>query len=290
MRRAGIQLCYPFEESRLTRWNPPYIVQPKLDGERCRAIYDVDLGWQLVSSELNTFQSVPHINQALINSQIPHKMELDGELYLHGMGFNEIHSVVGRTVNLHPSYQDIQFHVFDLVDLNLPQWERLRILRKLEERFRPGLHLVPVQVAEDLDGILKAYDKIVSMGYEGIIVRNIDALYIRRRSIFVMKFKPKKEDFYEIIGYKQMIDKDGNPKEMLGALVCQGDDGSQFSVGSGMTDAFRSKYWNDCSPEDLVGKVAQVQYQHITPGKGVPRFPVFVNVVEGDKFVNPLIE
>jgi len=34
-KRAGVQLCYPFEEKRLAKWEPPYIVQPKLDGERC---------------------------------------------------------------------------------------------------------------------------------------------------------------------------------------------------------------------------------------------------------------
>ena len=292
-KRSGIQLCYPFEEKRLNRWNPPYIIQPKLDGERCRAVYDEEFGWTLISSELNTFNSVPHINQSLLFSNIPPSVELDGELYVHGMSFEEIHSMVSRTVNLHPNYHAVEYHVFDIVNINLPQWERLRVLRKLQERFHPGLYMVDIHLAEDLDGVLKAYDAIVGNGYEGIIVRQLDAPYIRRRSIWVMKFKPKKSDTYKIIGFKQMIDKDGKPKEMLGALICQAQDSEEtFSVGSGMNDEFRQEYWPEDRAEELVGNWLLVEYQHITSGLGVPRFPVFKSIIqqeESPEFVNPLL-
>lgn len=288
-KRSGIMLCYPFEEKRLLKWNPPYLVQPKLDGERCRATYDEFCGWQLISSELNTFSLMPHITSALLFSNIPTNMELDGELYRHGLSFEEVHSRVSRTVNIHSDYMDIQYHVFDIVDPNLPQWERLRILRSLEQMLSPAIKIVPSYVAEDLDGVMKAYDKILDQGYEGIIVRHLDAGYIRRRSIFVMKFKPKKDDYYTIVGFKQMKDKHGNLKEMLGALICKGDDGTEFSVGSGLKDEQRLKYWPAECATELIGKTAHVQYQHITPGKGVPRFPVLIDVVESDKFVNPLL-
>jgi DNA ligase-1 len=288
-KRAGIMLCYPFEEKRLEKWAPPYIVQPKLDGERCRAVYDEDLGWQLVSSELNVFNSVPHINQALELSSLPHDIELDGELYVHGIPFESVHSIVGRTVNLHPRYQDMEYHIFDIVDPSLPQWERFKVLMALP-KMRPGLRIVPMRTAEDLEGILKAYDEFIDLEYEGIIVRHIDAAYIRRRSTFIMKFKPKQEDTYKIVGFKQMVDKDGNPKEMLGALICRGDDGTEFSVGSGMTDELRMSLWPEEAASTAIGRIARVQYQHITPGRRVPRFPVLVEILDGDKFVNPLIE
>ena len=288
-KRVGIQLFYPFEEKRLLRWTPPFIVQPKLDGDRCRAVYDECLGWQLISSELNIFSSVPHINSSLLFSNISPLMELDGELYAHGLSHEEVHGRVSRTVNLHPGYTDISYYVFDIVDENLPQWERLRILRNLEAQLSPGIKIVKSYVAENLDGVLKAYDKILKENYEGIIVRNIDAGYIRRRSIFGMKFKPKKSDYYEITGFKQMIDKDGNLKPMLGALICKGNDDSEFSVGSGLNDEQRLKYWPKEAAQELIGKTAYVQYQHITTGRKVPRFPVLVEIVERDQFVNPLL-
>ena len=288
-KRSGILLCYPFEEKRLLKWTPPYIVQPKLDGERCRAVYDECLGWQLISSELNIFNSVPHINSSLLFSNIPPSMELDGELYRHGLSFEEVHSRVSRTVNLHSDHTDIHYYVFDIVDSNLPQWQRIQILRNLEDMLCVGIRIVPSYLAEDLEGVLKSYDKILNDGYEGIIVRNIDAAYIRRRSLFVMKFKPKKDDFYEIVGFKQMIDKSGNPKEMLGALICKGDDNTEFSVGSGLTDEMRLRWWPEECAQTLIGRQVHVQYQHITPGKGVPRFPVLLEILDAPKFVNPLL-
>ena len=153
----------------------------------------------------------------------------------------------------------------------------------------PVIKIVPSYVAEDLDGIMRAYDKILKKGYEGIIVRHMDAGYIRRRSIFGMKFKPKKSDHYTIVGFKQMKDKHGNLKEMLGALICKGNDGTEFSVGSGLNDEQRLKYWPAECATELLGKTAHVQYQHITPGKGVPRFPVLVEIQEPSSFVNPLL-
>ena len=279
-KRTGIMLCYPFEEKRLNKWNPPYIVQPKLDGERCRAVYDEEFGWTLVSSELNTFDHIGHINQALLFSNIPPTMELDGELYIHNSPFEEIHSIASRTVNPHPNAHALQFHVFDIVDSDLPQWERLRILRLLSEHFHPGIYLVPMYLAENLDGVLSAYDSILAKDYEGIIVRQIDAGYIRRRSIYVMKFKPKKSDVYKIVGYKQMINKDGVLKPMLGALICQAPDTDEtFSVGSGMNNDFRNQYWPEDKAEELVGYMLSIEYQHITPGRSVPRFPVFKKII-----------
>ena len=103
------------------------------------------------------------------------------------------------------------------------------------------------------------------------------APYVRKRSTWVMKFKPKKEDSYEIIGYQEEISKDGIPKDRLGALVCKSGDGNTFNVGTGFDELTREALWY-CK-EDLIGSTARVQYQHLTSGNKVPRFPVFVEIV-----------
>lgn len=293
-KRQGIQLCYPFEERRLQTWSPPYIVQPKLDGERCRALIDPSQPYPasvtLLSSELNPFQSVPHLIEPLHKlSQLTGPIELDGELYTHGMSFEEVHSIAGRTVNLHPQADSLQFHIFDLVNEGLPQWDRLRLLSEMKS-LTASSDLVFVQniLVESLDEVLRAYDRIIEQGYEGIIIRNVDAAYIRRRSTLVMKFKPKKQDEYKIVGFTQMVDKNGLPKEMLGSLACSGDDGTTFNVGSGMTDEFRLKWWPSEVAQQLVGRTAVVKYQHKTSTANVPRFPVLIDVVETKTF-NPLL-
>lgn len=294
MRRSGIQLCYPLEERRLMSWSPPYVVQPKLDGERCRAILTPSEPFPgsvlLLSSEQNIFQSVPHLLEPLHNlAQLTGPIELDGELYLKGMSFEEIHSIVGRTVNINPQHDRIQLHIFDLVNEALPQWERLRILNRVKSlNVFPELQFVRSELVESFDEVMRSYDSFVEAGYEGIIVRHIDATYIRRRSTFMLKFKPKKEDTYTIVGFTQMIDKHGFPKPMLGSLKCVSNEGEEtFDVGSGMTDEFRQTWWPADKAQQLIGKLLRVKYQHITSGKGVPRFPIFLEVVEPN--INPLL-
>lgn len=271
-RWKGIMKAYPFEEKRLAKWSPPYIVQPKYDGVRCRAIRLENGEYILLSSEENIIYSVPHINIALgRHFKTP---ELDGELYTHGMSFEDIVSITSRTKNLHSYHYKIQFHIFDIVS-EKPQYERTVEVTNLCKT-HPSIVLAPYYVCMSLDEVIQSYNEILGDGYEGIIVRHCSAPYVRKRSTYVMKFKPKKEDSYEIVGFTEEIDKDGEPKDTLGALVCKSGDGHLFNVGTGFTDQRRQELWNG---RDMVrGCSAKVKYQHITSGKQVPRFPVFVEI------------
>jgi DNA ligase-1 len=205
--------------------------------------------------------------------------ELDGELYCHGMSFEEIVSITSRTVNIHEDHKKIQFHLFDIVN-NEPQMKRTLIIENLRG-ISQWIKVAPFYLCSNLDEVMKAYDKIIEMNYEGIIVRNLNAPYERKRSTWVMKFKPKKEDEYEIVGTVEEYDKDGEPKDRLGALICKSGDGNLFNVGTGFTEDERTQLWDIKGL--LPGMSVKVQYQHITTGKQVPRFPVFVEIITNEK-------
>lgn len=283
-KRTGIMLAYPFEEKRLAKWKPPYFVQPKFDGDRCRA-EPMAGGYLLLSSEENVFYSVPHINKALEFLWSEHLLpypfpELDGELYWHGKTWEEIHSIASRTVNLHPDHENVRFHIFDLAN-GKPQFDRLFKLNDLKGQiavYDLPIEITPTYYCESFDDVMRRYDQILEDGYEGIVVRHSDAPYIRKRSIYMMKFKPKKEDLYKITGYKEEVSIHGELKGRLGAFICVGSDGNEFSVGSGLTDDQRAQYWKN--RELLPGCICRVAYQHITSGKKVPRFPVFIEVIK----------
>ena len=280
-KRAGIMLAYPFEEMRLKKWRPPYIIQPKLDGDRCRAIIGIEGEVALLSSEQHIFFSVPHIEQALANMHLSH-IELDGELYIHGAPHSDIHSIVSRRENLHPDYKLVEFHVFDIVNFHLPQVERIRQLIDLvpssRRNFSP-VQIVPSRIVSTLDEIMKVQEEYANLGYEGFVIRDSDARYVRKRSTQMMKFKPRKEDLYEIVGTQEEISILGVPKNALGAIICRGNDGTIFNVGSGsmLTREARETLWQE--RETLVGKWARVKYQHLTHAAGVPRFPVVVEII-----------
>jgi DNA ligase 1 len=273
-RWKDIMKCYPFEEKRLSKWRPPYIVQPKYDGVRCRAIKDnPNSSFILLSSEGNIIFSVPHLNR-ILDDRIKTPCELDGELYTHGLSFEQIISITSRDVNIHSDHTKIQYHIFDIVTTE-PQAKRILDINNFKN-LSPWLIVAPYFICESLDEVLKAYDTVVSQNYEGIIVRNIEGYYERKRSTLVMKFKPKEEDSYVICGFQEEIDKDGTPKDTLGALTCASGDGNLFNVGTGFTAEQRKQMWESRSL--LVGHSAVVKYQHITTGNRVPRFPVFVEV------------
>uniref|UniRef100_A0A6M3JSV7 Polydeoxyribonucleotide synthase [ATP] n=1 Tax=viral metagenome TaxID=1070528 RepID=A0A6M3JSV7_9ZZZZ len=274
-RWKNIMKAVPFEEKRLNKWQPPYICQPKYDGVRCRAIPIESTGeFILLSSEENVIYSVPHINKALSTLQL--RAELDGELYCHNMKFEEIVSITSRTVNLHPNSPVMDFHIFDIVN-PLPQMKRTVMIENLRNLHR-SIKVAPFYVCENLDDIMKTYDSIINLGYEGIIVRHSMGAYERKRSTLVMKFKPKQEDEYEITGWQEEVDNSGNPKDSLGSLTCISGDGNTFSVGTGFSSDDRRMYWQ--KRDRLIGRVCKIKYQHLTTGKKVPRFPVFVEVIE----------
>lgn len=281
-KRSGIMLCYPFEEERLVgtsrkAWNYwPVLTQPKLDGERAIQL-DV-LSPTLLSSTQNPIWSVPHINEELTRLQPPFK--LDGELYCHGMGFDDIQSIVSRTVNQHPDSTKLEYHVFDIADNNgLINEHRVDLLKAWFERNvskNSPLKLVPTRRAESFGQVFEHYHEYLEQNYEGVIVRHPLGLYVERRSTQVMKFKPKKSDHYVVTGWREELSQTGELKNSLGALECVGTADVKFFVGTGFTAEQRSKLWKN--RHELLGKTVHVQYQS-TMKNQKPRFPVFVEVL-----------
>jgi ATP-dependent DNA ligase len=273
-RRQGIMLCYPFEEKRLHKWPTPYIVQPKLDGDRCRVIFNEAGSVTLLSSEENEIVSVPHINKALEEYGFT-EMELDGELYTHGTSHQDIRSMVGRTVNIHPEHELMQLHLFDVVNQDVQAKRLLELKENVPES--EYIKIVRSDMAMNLDEIIEILMEYDSEGYEGVVVRHIGFPYLRKRSTGMMKWKPRRSDYYTITGYEEEISIHGEQKGALGALWLQSDEGEAFKVGSGtfLTRDNRTVLWAD--REKLVGRIAHIKYQHLTERK-VPRFPVLVEI------------
>jgi len=271
-------LCYPFDEDRFTRWGNKGLAQPKLDGLRCRAIIDSAGEVILLSSEENEFTSVPHIKEQVKALGLKN-WELDGELYVHGMPFQSLASIAKTKIGLHPDYRAMEYHVFDTVN-NEVQRARIAALELLLKQ--PNICVVRTELVESLDTLEKCYDEFVAQGYEGFIIRQLDAPYARKRSTSIMKCKPGRFDEYEVIGYQEERSIYGEPKGALGALVLRAAGGifagGVFNVGTGFTRQQRQDLW--LKRDELKGCRCTVKYQELTVGREVPRFPVFISLVE----------
>jgi ATP-dependent DNA ligase len=271
-----IMKCYPFEEKRLSKWTPPFIVQPKYDGVRCRAI-PVENGYLLLSSEGNPIFSVPKIVQSL-NELRYTDLEFDGELYSHGMSFDDILSITSRTVNLHENHEAIKFHIFDIVT-NEPQGQRILRINNIFNGlyFDDFIEESPYWICETLEDVKRAYDKLITMGYEGIVIRNILGAYERsKRSRFVMKFKPKKSDIYNIIGWNEEVSASGVPKGRIGSLIFSSQTGDKFAASAGLDFDEKDELWK--IRDQLSGKKAKISYQHLT-SRQIPKGTFNIEII-----------
>jgi len=288
-KRTGIMLATKFEDRFITDWKGLF-VQPKINGLRCRAVCNKD-GVILYSSEGNVINSVPHINSIFdksIKEAFGGGEVFDGELYIPGYRTTQrLFSIVNRK-GVHPDHEEVQYHIFDLIVSQTVQYHRIVALGYLHnvllhydrEACRKSIKLVDTYLLS-LEKYHKDRKIILSsmcrLGYEGIILRNIDGLYEEKRSRNLLKIKPTLKGMFTIMDVTEAINIEGIPKDMLGAFICSDPEGNTFKVGTGFTEEERIKYWND--KNDYIGLYAIVKYAYITD-RGVPYHPVFVRLVK----------
>ena len=275
-RRSGVQLAYPMDLKRLLKMPTPWIVQPKLNGERCRLIVRRGLVTML-SSEENEITSLPHIIQSVTQLNLP-DVELDGEIYLHGMSKQEIGSFLRRK-EPKVGYERIQYHIFDLV-CALPQLQRIDVLwfdLWPTLAMAPCLKRVEVHSVETPARLVDLLSHYVSLRYEGIVVRNPKPPYVRKRTVDMLKWKPKHKDSYKIVGFEEEIDQYGTPKDTLGAIWCE-KDGERFKVSAGgFTHAHRLLIWK--TQELTLKQWLLVRYPELTD-RGVPNHAVALEITD----------
>ena len=141
----------------------------------------------------------------------------------------------------------------------------------------PNVELLP-HIMVDLDTAagkdqLERYAKDnVNAGFEGIMIKELEAPYVCKRSTDWMKWKPTLTVDLEVVGVEEGT---GRNLGRLGALVCAGvDDGKEINVnvGSGFSD-----YWTNRNL--VIGRTAEILCDVITQnqdGTYSLRFPRFV--------------
>lgn len=114
-------------------------------------------------------------------------------------------------------------------------------------------------------------------GYEGIMIKDLEAVYECKRTTAWLKLKPFIEVTLEVKDVEQGT---GRNENRLGALVCEGMDGGKaicVNVGSGFTDGDRDGFWS--SRDKLIGQLVEVRADAITQnqdGTYSLRFPRFL--------------
>lgn len=238
----------------------PCYVQPKLDGVRSQLfLKDVLIAKSRGNKEFPA-------NKQLF-SQIEEFMKLnnleviDGEFYVHGEYLEDIISCVKKPTK--NRLEDlISFHLFDL-----PLNRGFDSFKNLNTTNFSKINLVETTLVNSKEEARVLLDKYVSLGYEGLILRNIktyDDAYPTGgiRSDEIQKWKEFVDSEFKVVDV--ISDKNGN-----GVYVCETELGKKFNVTPKCTHDKKREILEN--KELYIGKDLTVRYQDLTED-GIPRF------------------
>jgi DNA ligase-1 len=261
-----------------------YIAEPKYDGLRGVIVFKGCKGEALTRTGL-PIPNAKHVIEELAKTGNFFNTVLDGEFLADDWNLSQ--SIV-KTQEPHPEAEKLKFYVFDIIPLECwvakkptqPLWFRKEELERRVGKFKFTLN-VPHHCCSTPQDVLRMRDIHVQEGFEGIMLKDLDAPYAFKKSLSWLKVKPIHEGDFIVIG---AVEGRGKHKGKLGALKLVGtvqwkgkDVKVESEVGTGFNDPQREELWADFKANKLIGRIVEVEYQEVTED-GALRFPAFKRV------------
>jgi len=271
------------------------ILLKKLDGVHCLTVVDYQSRTVTMytrnGKELINF---PHITDYLTTNldNIARSYVIDGEIM--SATFQDLMKQVHRKDNVQSS--DAVLNVFDIVPLSefksgkgsMGQRRRLNFIKENFSKIfgDSGCIEIVSWIEVDLDTLVgevefKDFNKqMLDQGYEGVMIKDVDAPYECKRTVSWLKQKPFIEVSLAVVGVEEGT---GKNEGRLGAIICEGTDDGKFirvNVGSGFTDDQRIEFWD--AKDSLIGQIVEVRADAATRNQDSEdvwslRFPRFLN-------------
>jgi DNA ligase 1 len=279
------------------------LLEPKLDGVRALLIVDADAkAATIYSRNGKILENFGHITRGIEDNieLFERSIVIDGEVV--SSSFQELMKQVHRKSDA--DAEDARLMAFDIVPLSefiagkstMGQRRRSNLLRSMKATLDKvgGIDIIP-QKEVDLDTAVgemefKQYNKeAIDAGFEGIMIKDVDAPYVCKRHVAWLKQKPFIEVSLAVVAVEEGTGKNAG---RLGALICEGeDDGKKIrvNVGSGLTDEQRDEFWADQAA--LMGQIVEVRADAATLNQDsedvyslrFPRFLRFRGFKAGEK-------
>ena len=275
------------------------LLEPKLDGVRVITVINaVNKTAVMYSRNGKLLENFSHITTAIEAniSLFERSMVLDGEMV--SSSFQALMKQVHRKSDVQS--EDARLMLFDILPLSefqagissLGQRRRTNLLKSMKDVFDKigSIDIIP-QIEVDLDSYVgelqfKQYNKdAIEAGFEGIMIKDINAVYEAKRSASWLKMKPFIEVSLTVVETEEGT---GKNVGKMGALVCEGIEDDKLikvNVGSGFSDKDRDDFWS-CRVDGQVVEVradAITQNQDGTYSLRFPRFLRFRGFVAGEK-------
>jgi DNA ligase-1 len=277
-------------------------IEIKLDGVRVITIIQGNKV-EMFSRNGKQFHNFGHIiaelEAVVAEYPVPYPLVLDGEVM--SSDFQDLMKQVHRKDGKQST--DAVLHLFDTIPLGCfkagvwdkPQSFRSAITKHWVEEHKDVLKHVQALDWEDVDldtpegnaRFVELNKQAVEGGYEGVMIKDVDAPYECKRTHAWLKAKPFIEVTLEV---KDVEEGTGRNEGRLGALVCAGEDDGrmvQVNCGSGFSDSDRDSFWDSRSV--LIGQLVEVRADAITQNQDgtyslrFPRFKTFRGFEVGEK-------
>ena len=242
---------------------------------------------------------IKELETVLKTNPAPYDLMLDGEVM--SANFQDLMKQVHRKESVEAN--DAVLHLFDLAplaDFQNGGWTKPQAFRSAAVKAWVNQHTDILQHVTALDWeevnlntpkgearFVELNKQAVEGGYEGVMIKDIDAPYECKRTHAWLKAKPFIEVTLEVVDVEEGT---GRNEGRLGALVCSGEDDGrniQVNCGSGFSDANRDDFWN--SRSSLIGQLVEVRADAITQNQDgtyslrFPRFKTFRGFEQGEK-------
>lgn len=252
------------------KWVDQVFVQPKFDGMRCHIVVE-NSNIKLMSragKEITTMQHIIDVIKPIVNPNS--NFILDGELYLHGVGFQENMRLIKK---IRPGETEkVCFHLYDIVSTK-PYIDRFNFAKLVVSKINSSnVVLVPTtQIGSEVD-LLIEHKKNLAEGYEGSMIRHTNSEYeSNKRSTSLLKYKDFQDTVLPII---DITPNDANP---LHGTPWFGLNNEKFKAGCKLSHDEREDLLTN--KDKYIGLQARLRYFEESE-TGVPRFPVFVGFLE----------
>ena len=235
----------------------PCFVQPKLDGMRCLGSKSA------MMSRANTeIITMAHIQMDL--ATLPEGVILDGELYAHGLSFQENMKLIKKR---RPESVNVKYHVYDMISQDSFEHRNITLAKLIVGM--KNVELVPTYRLNDPEGLKTYHAQFLGEGYEGTIIRHSEMGYqINKRADCLLKYK----DFIDIACLVvDIVPSEKRPEHAT--AVCQFKNGKTFQTGMKFSHVEREEILRN--KRNYIGCMAELRFFEYTDD-GMPRFPVCV--------------
>lgn len=267
-----------------TKLRFPLLASAKLDGIRA-----------VVRDGIVYSRSNKPIPSHFVQEQFKHLDHADGELIVGEPTVKDAYRNTSSHVMAYDKRDfDLRFYIFDHILRPTDPYTIRHQKLHFDSMRSKGAIIHEQHVVTCMQTLLQLEEKMLGLGYEGLILRSANAPYKFGRSTanegYLLKLKRFTDAEFEVIGFEERMH-NGNEKTTnelgyakrsshqenlvgrgdLGAIVVRYEGGS-FNVGTGFDDAERATIW--ANRESYIGRYALVKYFAIGM-KDAPRHPVF---------------